>query len=165
MATTIVINETGPLKRDIIEMAFEECGSAGFEFERDPDEVVAALRRLNTMMREWPWNRLGYVQPDYGAGAPEERSGIPDAALGAVAGYLALKIAPMLGATLSTETKTALSKSYLLVLAAVSKPPRLHMGMTPRGAGARGSLYIREGLVDVPDADPGNLAGIVGGLE
>lgn len=114
--TILTISDSGPLKRDIIEMAFEECGSAGYEFERDPEEVKSALRKLNAMMREWPWNTLGYVQGDYAEGQPAEFSGIPEHALSAVSGYLALRIAPAMGASLSPEMKSTLSRSYSLVV-------------------------------------------------
>ena len=47
----------------IIEMAFSEAGSAGYEFGRTAEEVNDALARLNAMMAEWLEMRgidLGY---------------------------------------------------------------------------------------------------------
>lgn len=144
--TTVHINDVGRPKRDLIEMAFEECGSAGYEFGRTPEEIAAGLRKLNTLMAEWPFDQLGYVMPTYGAGLPEDLSGIPDSAVQAVALQLALRIAPGMGATLSPESRAALSRSYNLLCSRYSTPARSYIAAnTPRGAGhGRRTLFIRD---------------------
>lgn len=141
MPFSVALSPTGTPKRNLVEMAFEDCGSAGYEFERTPEEVASALRRLDTMMREWPWERLGYVQ----GGSVEDVSGIPDHAIGAVASYLALRIAPTMGATLSPEARTAMTRSFNLVLSRTATIPVAQMpGGTLRGAGShsRSTPYI-----------------------
>jgi hypothetical protein len=146
MAVTLQINDVGPPKRDLIEMAFEECGSAGYEFERTPEEVSAALRKLNAMMGEWPWNQLGYPIPTYGIGLPEELSGIAPENVQAVALHLAMRIAPNMGASLSAETKAAMTRSFNLLASRYATPPTALIALnTPRGTGHRGrSTFIRE---------------------
>lgn len=146
MAVTIQINDVGPPKRDLIEMAFEECGSAGYEFERTPEEVSSALRKLNAMMGEWPWNQLGYPLPTYGLGLPEELSGIGPENVQAVALHLAMRIAPNMGATLPPETRAAMTRSFNMLCSRYTTPPASYMASnTLRGMGHRGrTTFIRE---------------------
>ncbi len=146
MAVTLQINDVGPPKRDLIEMAFEECGSAGYEFERTPEEVAAALRKLNAMMGEWPWSQLGFPIPTYGLGLPEELSGIAPENVQAVVLHLALRLAPNMGATLSPETRAAMTRSFNLLASQHTVPPTSYIALnTPRGSGhRRRSTFIRE---------------------
>jgi hypothetical protein len=101
MPIILPLSEDGPPKRQIIELAFGEAGSAGYEFGRTPEEVNDALLRLNAMMREHPFSTLAYIQPDYGVGNPDDASGIPFEYLNVVASKLALRICPAMGATCS----------------------------------------------------------------
>jgi len=160
----IPYSDTGAPKRAIIEMAYEECGSAGYEFERTPEEVAAAIRELNYMMYEWPFSLLGYVQAPMGLGDPDSLSGIPLDAVSAVAKHLALRIAPKMGATQSPESKIALSRSLLMLQAQYASIPDGDLAAdTISGAGNRGRTwpYINEsGLPELSD-DPGDLAGLV----
>jgi hypothetical protein len=126
----------GKPKQVILDMAFEDCGLAGYDFDRTPGEISAGLRRLNALMLEWPWNLLGYVQPPYGEGAPEELSNIPDFALNTVAQYLALRIAPQMGASLSPEQRAAMSRSLMTLQGELATIPDVQMPAgTPLGAG------------------------------
>ena len=139
MPIIIEIAEDGPPKRQIIELAFSECGMAGYEFGRTPEEVSDALLKLNAMMAEWKGMRgidLGYIQPNYGVGKPDTLSGIPNDTLNVVASYLALRIAPMMGAQLSTEAKANLARSLSLLEAHYAAiVPMPHDPFTPRGMG------------------------------
>jgi hypothetical protein len=105
MTITLTLSADGPPKRQLIELALGEIGSAGYEFGRTPEEVADALLRLNALMREWPYNQLGYQQPDYGLGDPNDASGIPFEAMNGVAAALALRIAPVMGATPSPNPR------------------------------------------------------------
>jgi hypothetical protein len=137
MPITLTLSGDGPPKRQLIELAFGEIGSAGYEFGRTPEEVTDALTRLNSLMRQWPWNTLGYIQPDYGIGEPDDSSGISFEAMNAVSAALALRIAPVMGASLSQETRanlaTAMSSVYALTATVPTMPFAKH---TPRGAGS-----------------------------
>jgi hypothetical protein len=139
MPIIINIAEDGPPKRQIIELAFSECAMAGYEFGRTPEEVTDALTRLNAMMAEWATMRgldLGYIQPAYGVGNPDTLSGIPHDCLNIVASYLALRIAPMMGAQLSTEARGNLARSLSLLEAHYAAIPSMPLAKnTPRGIG------------------------------
>ena len=138
----IVLGSSGTPKRNILEIAFENCGSAGFEFERTPEEYNSALRKLNVMMYEWPWNLLNFNQPTYGAGVVDDLSGIPNDTIGAVAMTLALRIAPTMGATLSPEASAELVRARSIVEANYSVIPTQYLGDdTVVGAGNRTRFY------------------------
>lgn len=149
---TLTLGTAGPPKRQIIELAFGDIGSAGYEFGRTPEEVSDALLRLNAMMREYPFSTLGYVQPTYGTGTPDELSGIPDQWLNVVALSLAERIAPTMGATLSAEARKRLSTGMALLNASAATIPTMPIAAnTPRGAGARSAFgpFIVESADDV----------------
>jgi hypothetical protein len=138
MPVTLTINVAGRPKRDIIEMAFEFCGSAGYEFGRTPEEIASALRELDAMMAEEPWDQLGYDPAIYGSGRPEDPSGLANSSISAVSKYLGLRIAPGMGATLSPAANAALTRSYNLLFASIATIPTQPLAPnTVRGSGAR----------------------------
>jgi hypothetical protein len=47
---TLTLGTAGPTKRQIVELAFGDIGSAGYEFGRTPEEVTDALLRMNALM-------------------------------------------------------------------------------------------------------------------
>jgi len=144
MPIVLDLSQDGPPKRHIIELAFSECAMAGYEFGRTPEEVNDALLRLNGMMAEWKALRgidLGYDQPDQGVGTADELSGIPLEAMNVIASFLALRIAPMMGAALSSEAKGNLVRSLVLLEAHYFDPtPMPHDAYTPAGAGNHNML-------------------------
>jgi hypothetical protein len=134
---TLTLGTAGPPKRQIIELAFGDIGSAGYEFGRTPEEVSDALLRLNAMMREYPFSTLDFNFPAYGNGLPDELSGIPPQWLSVVAAKLALRICPMMGASMSAEAKGNLSYGMAQLNAAAATIPSMpYERGTPRGAGA-----------------------------
>lgn len=138
MTITLTLSTDGPLKRTIIELAFGEVGSAGHEFGRTPEEITDALTRLNALMLEWPFSNLGYVQPDYGVGSADDASGIPASTLNAVAAQLALRIAPMMGATVSPEARANAMRGLAVLRSEYATVPTMPIAAhTPRGAGNR----------------------------
>lgn len=154
MPITLTLTDDGPPKRQIIELAFGEIGSAGYEFGRTPEEVTDALMRLNALMFEWPYNLLGYVQPAYGVGNPDDASGIPFESLTAVAACLALRVAPIMGATLSPEARANLARSMTTLHALLASVPTMPLAQyTLRGMGGRRgaglSTFISETAEDV----------------
>lgn len=141
---TLSLPRGGKLKSDILDLAFDDCGAAGFAFDRTPEEQSAALRKLNALMLEQPWSLLGYAQPPYGAGLPEEQSGIPDFALNTVAQYLALRIAPGMAVTLSPEAMRAMGRSLLTMQSQLATIPTTQLpGNTVRGSGSTRTGYYR----------------------
>jgi hypothetical protein len=101
------------------------------------------------MMREYPFSTLGYAQPTYGVGSPDELSGIPDEYLNVVAAKLALRICPMMGATCRPEAKGNLASSMALLNAAAATIPTMpiaakrHAEPARDGASARSSSKQR----------------------
>jgi hypothetical protein len=143
---------SGPPKRQIIELAFGDIGSAGYEFGRTPEEVNDALLRLNALMREHPFSTLDYEQPSFGVGSPDEMSGIGDQWLNVVALSLAERICGMMGATLATEARNRLARGMALLNASAATIPTMPIAAnTPRGAGARSAFgpFIVESADDV----------------
>jgi hypothetical protein len=143
---------SGPPKRQIIELAFGDIGSAGYEFGRTPEEVNDALLRLNALMREHPFSTLTYEQPSFGVGSPDEMSGIGDQWLNVVALSLAERICGMMGATLATEARNRLARGMALLNASAATIPTMPIAAnTPRGAGARSAFgpFIVESADDV----------------
>jgi hypothetical protein len=133
---TLSLPAGGRLKSDILDLAFDDCGAAGFAFDRTPEEQSSALRKLNALMLELPWALLGYDQPTYGAGLPEEQSGIPDFAINTVAQYLALRIAPGMGLTLSPEASKAMGRSLLTMQSELATIPTVRTAANSvRGSG------------------------------
>ena len=105
-------------KRQIIEMAYEECSLSGYEFNVTPEELFSGLRSLDALMAEWAGSSkdLGYNFPaTFGGGDLEDVSGIPDAAINGVAISLAMALAPKMGKAMSGETRARLAKSMAVI--------------------------------------------------
>lgn len=128
-------------KRQIVEMAYEECSLAGYEFNVTPEELFSGLRSLDGLMAEWASSSkdLAYNFPaTFGGGDLEDVSGIPDAAINGVAISLAMSLAPKMGKQMSGETRARLSRSMSVINALCAK--RVSMGWarsTVAGAGNR----------------------------
>lgn len=163
MTITLTLGTAGPPKRQIIEIAFGDIGTAGYEFGRTPEEINDALLRLNALMREYPFSTLGYVQPFYGVGSADDFSGIEDQWLSVVASKLALRICPMMGATMSPEAKGALASSMALLHAAAASVPTMPYPMgVPAGAGAkRVGVFMSTDNDNIDTSDPGDMAGLL----
>lgn len=142
MAIVLIVpstpNADSPTKRDLIEQAYEQAGSSGYEFDHSPEEIASGLRALNSFMYQWPWKGLGYNYPTSGNGLPDDLSGISREFQDAVSSHLALRIVPGMGASLSGEATAALVRSAALVQAnMVSIPNVLLAPNTVSGAGNR----------------------------
>lgn len=131
-------------KRLVVGLAFEECRLAGWEFDLTPDELNSALTKMDVLMDEWAVSgiNLGYNSPFVpGHGDLEDEIGIPNAALHAVALYLALRVSPQMGKTLSPETRKALSDAMSNLRAMTISIPQMRLPRnTPIGSGNQGWL-------------------------
>lgn len=153
-------------KAVLLDMMFEECGRAGYKFDRDAGEDVSALRRLDGLMAEWQARgiRLNYNFPAaFGQGKPTDSAGIPDAALNAVALWGAMRIAPGMGKTLSPETRKAMAEGYSWLAAETATIPDMAFPEnTARGMGHKPwSIWRPFEPSNTPSSDPVTLADLV----
>lgn len=127
-------------KRTIVNMAFEEIGLAGYEFDATPEEQFSALRRLDALMAQWRGSSLdlGYnFPPAIGAGDLNDAANIPDFAVNATAISLGLRIMPAIGKMMSAETRLALAQGMVAIRTYCAViPERTLPRSTARGAGA-----------------------------
>ena len=140
-------------KRQIVEMAYEECSLAGYEFNVTPDELFTGLRKLDALMAEWKASSkdLGYNFPaSFGDGDLDDLSGIPDAAVQGAAISLAMAIAPAMGKAMGAETRARLNRSLSVIATMCAKSVEQDWSRsTVAGAGNRrwayGSPFMRTG--------------------
>jgi hypothetical protein len=144
-STAIAVWPSTTTKQQVLEMAFEEIGLAGYEFDATAEEQASALRRLDALMAQWagPGMNLdfGYNFPTrVGLSDPTDASGVPDLALDAVQITLAQSIMPAIGKTMSPETRVRLGQSMNSIRAAMATIPNRQLPpSTMRGAGNKPS--------------------------
>jgi len=126
-------------KQTIVNMAYEECSLAGYEFDVSPEELQSALRRLDGLMAEWEVSGivLGYNAPAaFGGGQLSDWSGIPDWAVNVASMYLALRIAPRMNKTMGQAAQRALASGMVTLRAKTQVVPEISLKpWTPYGAG------------------------------
>ncbi len=132
-------------KRLVINMAYDEVRMAVPEFQVNPNELNTALLKLDILMAEWAVSGiyLGYNQPTIpGDGDLDDAIGIPNATLHSVALYLALRISPAFGKSLSKETSGALVQAMSNLRAMSARIPNMrYPRTTPLGQGNRWWLF------------------------
>lgn len=133
---------SGPPKRDIIQVAFEECGQAGYEFELTAEEYGSALRRLDGLMNMLLGVYsvdLGYAFPVIGAPVSiDDESGIPLQAVQPVGQLLARGIMRGIGKQVSGGQIG--SQALSILVAQYQANPVMNFGRdTPEGSGNRWS--------------------------
>lgn len=135
--TTEIPIPSGPTYRQIVDRAYQVEGLSDSMFGRTDDEYAAAMLPLAGLIREWPFNGLGFVL-DGALPQVEEESGVGWEYLEPVAYCLAEKMAPTIGKTLSPHALK--TKATLYSRLCVSTPPEASFaGGTPRGAGSKRS--------------------------
>ena len=126
-------------KRQIVDMAYEECALSGYEFDVTPEELQSALRRLDTLMAEWQGAglRMGYNFPaSIGTGNLDDWSGVPDACMDTAAKYLAMRIAPRMNKSLGAEARQARAAGMVMLRTYCMVPVERQLSVnTPYGAG------------------------------
>lgn len=129
----------GWTKRQFVVQAFEEIGYASYVYDLEPEQLQAALRRLDAMMATWNGKgiRLGYPVPTSPENSSlDEETGVPDSANEAIYTNLAVRIAPTVGKTTSVETRVAAKASYAVILARATQPQERQLPTTlPAGSG------------------------------
>jgi len=126
-------------KRQIVDMAYEECALNGYEFDVTPEELQSALRRLDGLMAEWKVQGIdiGYNAPAaFGSGDLSDWSGVPDWAANVSAMYLALRIAPRMNKSMGAAASRALASGMVALRAKTQVIPTMALRpYTPYGAG------------------------------
>ena len=156
-------------KRQLVEEAFGELALAGYDFDLQPEELEAGLRRLDTMMATW--QSLG-LQLGYSMATSQEDSdldqdsGLQMNAVEAVYMNLACKIAASKGKALPASSTRAAKQAYDSLILNVAKAQmqvqQLAAGM-PRGQGRKPWRTINP-YVTTPDTNP-LRSGDDGGLD
>ena len=126
-------------KQQLITQAYEEIGYASYVYDLEPEQIQAALRRLDGMMATWTARgiNLGYPIPSSPQNSSlDEETQIPDWATEAVYLNLAKLLCPTVGKESSLETRTAAKSAYRAVLQRCIKPNKMNFPSTlPLGAG------------------------------
>lgn len=124
-------------KDDVLQMTFEELGRAGYQFDHGSDEVASALRKLDTLMTEEPYDKLGYNAPAAIGGSDQlDPSGLPDNALQTVAVALAVRFSPSWGKTMSPQSNAAFVRGVNKLRTMVQTIPTVPLRPgTPWGSG------------------------------
>lgn len=126
-------------KRQFVIQAFEEIGFASYQFDLEPEQLQAALRRLDSMMATWNGIglRLGYPIPTSPENSDlDEETLVPDAANEAIYMNLALRIAGTVGKQVMPTTLAIARKSYSDLLLKIAQPMEKQFpGTLPSGAG------------------------------
>lgn len=124
-------------KADVMQMAYEELASAGYEFDHGADERASTLRKLDALMLTRPYAGLGYNAPAAIGGSDQlDPSGLPDVALQTVGIALAVRVAPVWGKAMSAESRAAYVRGVneLRTMVQVIPTVSLRRG-TPMGSG------------------------------
>lgn len=126
-------------KRQFVTQAFEEVGYASYAYDLQPEQLQAGLRRLEAMIGTWNGRgiRLGYPlssNPDNAS--LDDATNVPDASNEAIYTNLAIRIAPIVGKTVSVETKQTARSAYMELLGRFAVPQEQQFPRTlPAGAG------------------------------
>jgi hypothetical protein len=144
-------------KRQLIEQAFGELALASYVFDLTPEELDAAVRRMDAMLATWnaAGIRLGYAltsSPD--DSDLEQDSGLPDAAFEAVYLNLAVRTAASKGKVLSQDTRNAAKAAYDVLLMRAAMPPEMqNRANIPAGAGNKSWRSVNAPFLPSP-VDP-----------
>ena len=126
-------------KRQFVTGAFTEIGLGTNEFDIGPDYLQIGLVRLDRMIAEWNGKgiRLGYPLPSSPENSDlDEETRVPDVSNEAIVTNLAIRLAPVIGKSISPDTKFVAKQGYNTLLSLAAMPPKMRMPTTlPAGAG------------------------------
>jgi hypothetical protein len=147
-------------KRQLIADAFGELALASYDFDIGPEEELAALRKLNTMLATWSAQglQLGYIQNASAIVEDlDEPSGLALYAVEAVVQQLAVRIAASKGKALASSTLRTAKAAYdalISRLAAEQVQQQQLAAGTPRGAGRKPWRTINQPFTPSPNTSP-----------
>lgn len=134
-------------KLAIIQQALGEIGLGTYVFDPSPEQLQAALDRLNRLAALW--DGIG-IRKGYNLGNEiSAESGLPDTAVDPFATLLAIRLAPSYGKTVSMELKQAGKEAKdALMVTNNTIPTMVYPGTLPIGRGnqrdTRQSAYFQE---------------------
>ena len=129
----------GYSKRQFVEAAFGEIGLAAYVFDASPQQLEAALKRLDALMADWNGRGIRLSYPLHGD--PEfsdidAESNVPDYANEAIILNLALRLAPSYGKQVMPDTKINAKNAYNTMMARTALPMEQQLPESmPLGAG------------------------------
>jgi hypothetical protein len=143
-------------KRELVQNAFEEVGLASYAFDLQPEQMQAGLRRLDNMMATWNSRglRIGYpLEDNPGLSSLDQDAGVTDEAIEAIVGNLAIRLAPMLGKTVSPDTKASARSAYMALLSRRSDivERRIDRNAVPAGQGTKYWRYNSDPFLERED--------------
>lgn len=145
-------------KRELVNQAYGELALQGYEFDITPEEVVLAIKRMDSMVAMWGKYgiRIGYALPTSpGDSDPDQDSGIPDTAAEAVYLNLAIRLAGGQGKTLSPSTMMTARQAYDTLLFDAAQPIEQQFRPNlPRGAGNKPWRVIDNPFLPTVDNAP-----------
>lgn len=156
-------------KRDYILAAFDEIGIASYVFDTQPEQLDAALRKLDAMMAEWNGRgiRIGYPLPSTPSESTlDEVCTVPDWAMQAIVANLGIRLAPSYGKQVSGDTRNAARMALNTVQARTTQLLEMQFpNKTPAGAGRKFWRTYNNPFLRPPQEQGVILAGEDGILE
>jgi hypothetical protein len=145
-------------KRQFVAAAFEEIGIADYVYDLEPEQIQAALRKLEGMMGMWDSKgiQIGFpISANPETADLDTETNAPDSANEAIYTNLAKRIAPSLGKPISQETKDQAKYSYKELLNAAASPREMQLPSTMiTGAGNKPWRDTYSPFVSGPDLAP-----------
>lgn len=147
-------------KGQIVAEAYGELALASYEFDLSPDEVQAAVRRLDTMMATWHARgvTLGYSVATTPENAdPDDDSGLPLDAVEAVYLALAIRIAASKGKAIAQTTSKSAKDAFDALVSRIASQQMQEQQFpqgTPRGAGRKPLRGSSQPFLYSPDTTP-----------
>lgn len=126
-------------KREFVRQAFEEIGYASYDYDLEPEQLQAGLRRLDSMMATWSADQifLGYPLPGSpGSSDLDEVTQVPDRSNQAIYLNLAISLCQMVGKQVPPDLRQTATEAYNTVLGWAVHPREMKLPRTmPAGAG------------------------------
>lgn len=152
-------------KREILADVFGELALAGYTFDINPEELQAALRKLDLMMATWSAQgiNIGYAFGLTPSGTDlDQDSGLPLFAVEAVVQGAAIRLAASKGKAVASSSKAVAKAAWdamVLVLAQSQAQEQQLPSTTPIGAGNKPFRQSSGPFMPLPDEDAIGVGG------
>lgn len=121
-------------KGELVSAALNEIGISDYEFDIDPEQITAGIRRMDAMLAQWSSRGVVLSYP-FGELDGSVDSNVPDTAEEAVITNLAIRLAPSYGKTVSQEVLASAREAKTALFAFSTRPRSIRFPQMPRGAG------------------------------